>query len=113
MVEGFIQNVYQNPKTIVFILILKACTQGIVSPPSLYIAQLKADEAIVQVGFSENYTCQYQDEIEAAHWSQEQVTLFTVAIWVKNAANNTTYNSHIIVSDELWQKISCCFHGFC
>lgn len=64
------------------------------------IAQLKADEAIVQVDFAENYTCQYQDEIQAAHWSQEQITLFTVAIWVKDAANTTTCNSHVIVSDD-------------
>ena len=27
------------------------------------VAQLKADEAIVQVDFAENYNCQYQDEI--------------------------------------------------
>lgn len=47
------------------------------------MAQLKADEALIQVDFAENYTCQYQNEIQAAHWSQEQVTLFTVAIWVK------------------------------
>ena len=46
-------------------------------------AQMKADEAVIQVDFTENYTRQYQDEIQAVHWSQEQVTLFTVAIWVK------------------------------
>ena len=50
--------------------------------------------------FAENYTCQYQDEIQAAHWSQEQVTLFTLAIWVKDSANKTTCNSHVIVSDD-------------
>ena len=65
-----------------------------------HIANLKEDEAIVQVDFSENYTCQYQYEIQAAHWSQEQVTLFTVAIWAKDTANNTTCNSHIIVTDD-------------
>ena len=64
------------------------------------IANLKEDEAIVQVEFSENYICQYQDEIQAAHWSQEQVTLFTVTIWAKDAANNTTCNSHVIVTDD-------------
>jgi len=45
-------------------------------------------------------TCQYQDEIQAANWSQ-QVTLFTVAIWAKGSASNTTCNSHVIVSDDL------------
>ena len=31
------------------------------------ITQLKSNEAVVQVDFAENYTCQYQDEIQAAH----------------------------------------------
>ena len=64
-------------------------------------AQLQPDEAVVQVDFAENYTCQYQDEIQAANWGQQQVTLFTVAIWTKDSANNTTCNSHVIVSDDL------------
>ena len=25
--------------------------------------------------FAENFTCQYQDEVEAAHWHHEQVTV--------------------------------------
>ena len=36
---------------------------------------------MVQVDFSENYTCKHQDEIQTAYWSQEQVTIFPVAIW--------------------------------
>ena len=64
------------------------------------IAKLKPDEAVVQVDFAENYTSQHQDEIQAAHWSQEQVTLFTVAIWAKDSANKTVCNSHVIVSDD-------------
>lgn len=36
---------------------------------------LNHNEVIVVVGFSENYTCRYQ---QAAHWDQEQVTVFPV-----------------------------------
>ncbi|EDO29585.1 predicted protein [Nematostella vectensis] len=65
------------------------------------IANLNENEAVVQVDFSENYACQHQDEIQSAHWCQEQVTLFTVAIWAKDSANtDTTCNSHVIVTDD-------------
>ena len=39
------------------------------------ITQLKSNEAVVQVDFAENYTCQYQDEIQAAHWCLIQASL--------------------------------------
>ena len=94
------------------------------------ITQLKSNEAVVQVDFAENYTCQYQDEIQAAHWCQEQVMLFTVAIWTK-ASNDETiccpccllYHVivsccpccllyHVIVSDDhSHEEINCCIHG--
>lgn len=64
------------------------------------IATLSANEAVVQVDFAENYTCQHQDEIQSTHWSQEQVTLFTIAIWAKDLANKSTCYSHVIVSDD-------------
>jgi len=62
--------------------------------------QLKSNEAVVQVDFAENYSCQYQDEIQAAHWCQEQVTLFTVAIWAKDPNDETICSTHVIVSDD-------------
>jgi hypothetical protein len=37
--------------------------------------------AMLQVDFSENYTCMFQDEIQSAHWKQNQVSLFTAALW--------------------------------
>ncbi len=33
--------------------------------------------AVLQMDFAENYTCTTQDEIQSAHWNQNQVTLFT------------------------------------
>ncbi|KAK2556153.1 hypothetical protein P5673_021735 [Acropora cervicornis] len=32
---------------------------------------LQAHEAVVQVDFSENYTCQQQDNLQTMHWNQE------------------------------------------
>ena len=39
------------------------------------------DTVLLQVDFAENYTCVSQDEIQSAHWKQQQITLFTVALW--------------------------------
>ena len=36
--------------------------------------------ALIQVDFSENYTCVAQDKIQSAHCKQHRVSLFTVAI---------------------------------
>ena len=46
-------------------------------------AAIKGSEnkALLQVDFSKNYTCQYQDEIQSVHWLQHQVSLFTAALW--------------------------------
>ena len=55
-----------------------------------------ADKAILQVDFSDNYTCMYQDEIQSAHWQQHQVSMLTVALW-----HSRTLHSRVIVSDNL------------
>jgi len=46
------------------------------------------------VDFSENYSSQYQDEVQSAHWHYSQVTVFICVVWVKNVCNN-----YVIVSD--------------
>jgi len=61
------------------------------------ISQMKPDEAVVQVDFAENYTCKYQDEIQAAHWSQEQITLFTVATFILCIREEVTGEIFIII----------------
>ena len=44
--------------------------------------------------FAENYTCTAQDEIQSAHWNQNQVTLFTTVTWMKGKVV-----SKVVVSD--------------
>ena len=53
-------------------------------------------ERFMQVDFSENYTCMYQDDIQSAHWKQDQVSLFTAAI-----SFNGKQHSKVIASDNL------------
>lgn len=36
------------------------------------MSNLSQDEALVQVDFAENYSCRYQDEVQAAHWHQQK-----------------------------------------
>ena len=54
------------------------------------------ETALLQVDFSENYTCVHQDEVQSAHWHQSQVTLFTAAIY-----HTGKEHSKVIVSDNL------------
>ena len=43
-----------------------------------------SDVAVLQMDFAENYACIGQDEVQSAHWNQNQVTLFTTVItWFK------------------------------
>ncbi|GBO23484.1 hypothetical protein AVEN_155726-1 [Araneus ventricosus] len=39
------------------------------------------DLCLIQIDFSENYTCVFQDEIQSAHWQQHQVSIFTAALY--------------------------------
>ena len=66
------------------------------------LTNLDKGEAVVQVDFAENYTCRYQDDIQSAHWHQEQVTLFTVAVWTKGTGGeDNVCESPVILSDEM------------
>ena len=63
---------------------------------------LKEDDthALIQVDFSENYTAEYQDEVQSAHWHQTQITLFTVAVWTKNNCDSSVIVSDTLVHDK-------------
>lgn len=44
--------------------------------------------------FSENFTIAYQDEIQSAHWAQQQVTVYTINLW-----NRDSKHPWVITSD--------------
>lgn len=52
--------------------------------------------AIVQLDFSENYTCIAQDEIQSYHWGQPQVSLFTCSLWYGGKQH-----PYVIISENL------------
>lgn len=58
---------------------------------------IEDSEVILQVDFAENYSAVSQDEIQSAHWTHPQITIFTCCAWLKD--NNI--RSFVVVSDEL------------
>ena len=46
--------------------------------------------AVVQLDFSENYTAEYQDEEQSAHWRQGQISMFTV-VWSADNGNESLH----------------------
>ena len=48
------------------------------------------------VDFTENYACAAQDELQSAHWKQNQITLFTSVLWCRE---NT--QCEVIINDLL------------
>lgn len=48
--------------------------------------------AVIQIDYAENS----QDEIQSAHWSHAQVTLFTACIWYEHSVK-----SYVVVSDDM------------
>jgi hypothetical protein len=62
-----------------------------------YKANASPQSALLQVDFAENFTCKHQDEIQAGHWLQSQVSIFTACLW--NGGASPT--SAVVVSDNL------------
>ncbi|KAG1668796.1 Dipeptidyl peptidase 8 [Nymphon striatum] len=54
------------------------------------------EHSLIQIDFSENYTCISQDEIQSAHWKQAQISLFTAALWYLGSLH-----SLVLVSDNI------------
>lgn len=54
--------------------------------------ELKPNEAIIHIDFSENYECKYYEEIQAFHFggSREQVSIHTVMLYYKNEVTGPT-----------------------
>ena len=49
---------------------------------------------VLQMDYAENYKCRAQDEVQSAHWNQDQVTHYTSVFWFRNQII-----PHVIKSD--------------
>lgn len=63
------------------------------------------DVALIQVDFSENYTCVHQDEVQSAHWHQSQVSLFTAAAYHSGVIHPVVIASDIL--DHTKETVVC------
>ena len=64
---------------------------------------------VIQVDYSENATIATQREVQSAHWSDPQATLFTVHAWLSGGVGE----SMVIISDDLTHtKRMSTFHFF-
>ena len=61
------------------------------------IAECNESSVALQVDFSENASLLQQNEIQSAHWTHKQVTVFTAHAWIGGGV----YHSFIIESDSL------------
>lgn len=52
---------------------------------------------LLQVDFSENASISHENKIQSAHWSHQQVTVFTSHVWV----DNNEKESYAIIFDNL------------
>lgn len=57
---------------------------------------LDADKAVVQIDFADYYAIVSEDEVQAAHFSYDQITVFTVCVWT-----STKTQSFAVISDDL------------
>jgi hypothetical protein len=53
------------------------------------------EKCLLQVDYSENFSLIEQNEIQSAHWSRKQLSVFTAYIW----SNSNTYPM-VIISDD-------------
>ena len=59
---------------------------------------------LMQADFAENYRCDYQDEIQSAHWSYSQVTVHPIVCHYKcpkSECDETVKESLVIISSDL------------
>ena len=68
---------------------------------SLLKSNLPDNTCTVQIDFSENYTCNFQNEIAAAYYSKVQVTLHPAVFHFKGEDGELCHKSVVIVSDEI------------
>ena len=63
--------------------------------------KLPANHVMVQMDFSENYTCSTLEEIQSAYWNSSMVTLHPAVIYYRDSGNELKHSSYVYVSEVL------------
>ena len=61
--------------------------------------KVSPENVLLQVDFSENFTIIHQDAIQADHWTNKMVSIYTAVTWFKTAEMVASSCSYVIVSD--------------
>jgi hypothetical protein len=61
-------------------------------------SELVDGEIVLQIDFAKNYCCLLQDEIQAAYWNHNQVTIFTAVAWI---GHESEVQSLVVISDDM------------
>ena len=69
--------------------------------PGAGTALLTESEAIVQMDFAENYTCQSLEEVQSAYWNASMVTLHLAIAYYRSEDGQVSHKSRVFISDEL------------
>ena len=63
---------------------------------------LPAGEVIIHEDFADNFQLKHQNEIMAAHWSNESVTIFTAVAYFRNTKEGAIEHASVaVISDEM------------
>ena len=60
------------------------------------IDECDSTTVVLQVDFSENVTLLEQNEVQSAHWTHKQVTIFTTHTWINKHVKNVLQSYQII-----------------
>ena len=58
--------------------------------------------AVLQIDFAEKYSTFWQDKVQSAHWNENQITVFTAALW-----QSVGCTSAVVVSDDRSHSRDC------
>lgn len=61
---------------------------------------LPLNEAMIQMDFSENFTCRSLEEIQSAYWNQTSVTIHPAVIYFRDKEGEVQHKSVVTISDE-------------
>ena len=70
---------------------------------------LTDDEAIVQMDFAENYTCQSLEEVQSTYWNASMVTLHPAVAYYRSEDRQVSHKSRVFISDELGHNAATVF----
>lgn len=68
--------------------------------------KLPNNHILIQMDFSENYTCQTVEEIQSAYWNSSMVTLHPTILYFNNANGDMDHKSLVFVSEILQHNAS-------